>query len=100
MQIKDNKVVERILDFSDCRYLGEVHKIIQEKLELPEWYGKNLDALWDALTGIMYVPANIKIIYKPKKIASMELSDEICKIIGVFKEAVQEYNEFTLSVDM
>ncbi|MGN0441207.1 MAG: barstar family protein [Acutalibacteraceae bacterium] len=100
MQIKDNKVVERILDFSDCRYLGEVHKIIQEKLELPEWYGKNLDALWDALTGIMYVPANIKIIYKPKKIASMELSDEICKIIEVFKEAVQEYNEFTLSVDM
>ncbi len=100
MQIKDNKVVERILDFSDCRYLGEVHKIIQEKLELPEWYGKNLDALWDALTGIMYVPANIKIIYKPKKETSTELSDEVYKIIDVFKEAAQEYNEFTLSVDM
>ncbi|MGN0460880.1 MAG: barstar family protein [Ruminococcus sp.] len=100
MQINDKKVVERILDFSDCRYLGEVHKKIQEKLELPEWYGENLDALWDALTGIMYVPANIKIIYKPKKITSVELSDEICKIIEVFKEAVQGYNEFTLSVDM
>lgn len=53
MQIEDKKVVERILDFSDFQYLGEVHKIIQEKLELPEWYGENLDALWDALTGIM-----------------------------------------------
>lgn len=47
MQMTDKKVVERILDFSDCRYLGEVHKIVE-----------------------------------------------------VFKEAVQEYNEFTLSVDM
>lgn len=100
MQIKDKKVVERILDFSDCQYLGEVHQIIQEKLELPERYGDNLDALWDALTGIMYVPANIKIIYNPKKIASMELSDEVCKIVEVFKAAAQEYNEFELSVDM
>lgn len=100
MQIKNNKVVERILDFSDCRYLGEVHKIIQKKLELPEWYGENLDALWDALTGIMYVPAKIKIIYKPKKKSSTELSDEVNKIVEVFKEAAQEYNEFVLSVDM
>ena len=48
----------------------------------------------------MYVPANIKIIYKPKKETSTELSDEVYKIIEVFKEAAQEYNEFTLSVDM
>ncbi len=100
MQIKDKKVVERILDFSDCQYLGEVHKIIQEKLELPEWYGENLDALWDALTGIMYVPANITIIYKPKKKISTELSDEVYKVIEVFEEAVEEYNEFLLTVEI
>lgn len=100
MQIKDKKVVERILDFSDCQYLGEVHKIIQEKLELPEWYGENLDALWDALTGIMYVPANITIVYKPKKKISTELSDEVYKVIEVFEEAVEEYNEFLLTVEI
>ena len=61
--------------------MGEIHRIIQEKLELPQWYGNNLYALWDALTGIMYVPANIKIIYKPKKETSTELSDEVYKII-------------------
>lgn len=46
------------------------------------------------------VPANMKIIYKPKKIASVELSHEVCKIVEVFKEAVRKYNEFELSVDM
>lgn len=64
------------------------------------WYGDNSDALWDALTGIMYVPANIKIIYKPKKKAPMDLFDEVYKIVEVFKEAVQKYNEIILTVDM
>lgn len=41
MQIKDKKVVERILDFSYCEYLGEIHQIIQKKLELPQWYENN-----------------------------------------------------------
>ncbi len=99
-QMTDKKVVERILNFSDCECLGEIHQVIQEKLDLPRWYGDNLDALWDALTGIMYVPANIKIIYKPEKKISTELSREVYKIVEVFKEAAKEYNEFVLSVDM
>lgn len=86
--------------FPTVNIFGGIHQIIQEKLELPERYGNNLDALWDALTGIMYVPANIKIIYKPKKKTSRELFDEVCKIVDVFKEAVQEYSEFVLSVDI
>ena len=54
---------DRVLDFSNCKYLGEVHELIKKELELPEFYGCNLDALWDAITGLMYVPANIKIIF-------------------------------------
>ena len=53
---------DRVLDFSSCKYLGEVHEIIKTELELPDCYGANLDALWDAVTGLMYVPANIKIM--------------------------------------
>lgn len=64
------------------------------------WYGGNLDALWDSLTGIMYVPANIKIIYKPENEKSKELSKEVYKIIEVFEEASQEYNEFSFSTEI
>ena len=91
---------QRVLDFSKCQYLGEVHQVIQQKLELPEWYGQNLDALWDSITGIMYVPADITIIYKPETQKSEKLASEISKIIDVFKEAAQEYNEITLHVEM
>lgn len=45
------KVTENpiVLDFTDCRYLGTVHKVLKEKFGLPEYYGENWDALWDCL---------------------------------------------------
>lgn len=90
---------DRILDFSECKYLGEVHEIIRTELELPEWYGANLDALWDAVTGLMYVPANIKIIFKPETKASQRLGEEVEKIISLFIEAKEEYGEITVSIE-
>ena len=63
-------VIKRELDFSKCRYLGEIHEVIREKFELPGWYGTNLDALWDSVTGIMYTPADIT---GRKEVRSQEL---------------------------
>ena len=90
---------DRVLDFSNCKYLGEAHELIKTELELPEFYGCNLDALWDAITGLMYVPANIKIIFKPEVVVTKELADEIKKIIQVFQEAEQEYNQIKLTIE-
>lgn len=90
---------DRVLDFSKCKYLGEVHELIKKELELPDFYGCNPDALWDAITGIMYVPANIKIIFKPETAAAEKLKKEIEKIILIFKEAEQEYNQIKLIVE-
>ena len=87
---------DRVLDFSSCRYLGEIHEIIRTELELPDWYGANLDALWDAVTGLMYVPANVRIIFKPETKVSQNLSEEVEKIIAVFVEAEKEYGEIAV----
>lgn len=91
---------DRVLDFSNCKYLGEVHELIKNELELPSFYGCNLDALWDAVTGLMYVPANIKIIFKPETVAAQKLADEIEKIIQVFKEAEEEYNQIKITISI
>ncbi len=37
------------LDFTGCRYLGEIHKILKRQFRFPECYGENLSALWDCL---------------------------------------------------
>ncbi|MGN1432080.1 MAG: barstar family protein [Ruminococcus sp.] len=87
-----------ILDFSECNYLGEIHQKIQTVLGLPDWYGQNLDALWDAITGIMYLPAEITIIFQPQTIQALQLSEEVDKIITVFKEAANEFGEIVLNI--
>lgn len=87
-----------ILDFSECNYLGEIHQKIQTVLELPDWCGQNLDALWDAITGIMYLPAEITIIFQPQTTQTLQLSDEVDKIITVFTEAANEFGEIVLNI--
>ena len=87
-----------ILDFSECNYLGEIHQRIQTVLELSDWYGQNLDALWDSITGIMYLPAEITIIFQPQTIQALQLSEEVDKIITVFKEAANEFGEIVLNI--
>lgn len=93
----ENKLIE--IDFSNCKYIGSVHKEIKEKLELPEWYGENLDALWDALIGIAQTPIIVKIIFKPQTISSKKLTPYINEVINVFNEAVEKCNEINVIIE-
>ena len=93
----ENKLIE--IDFSNCKYIGSVHKEIKEKLELPEWYGENLDALWDALIGIAQTPIIVKIIFKTQTISSKKLTPYINEVINVFNEAVEKCNEINVIIE-
>ena len=41
-----------VLTFTGIASKKEVHRYLKERLELPEYYGGNLDALYDCLTDI------------------------------------------------
>lgn len=43
--MEDNKCV--ILDLTDCRYLGELHRRIKVAFDFPDYYGENWDAFYD-----------------------------------------------------
>ena len=81
------------LDFSACTTWGEVYREIKTKLELPDWCGENLDALWDAVTGIMYTPAQITVC---TTVRNSNLLPEIRKIISLLYEAEYEYGHITV----
>lgn len=40
------------LDFENISNKEEMHKYLAEKFEFPDYYGKNLDALFECLTDI------------------------------------------------
>ena len=83
------------VNFSECRYVGELYLELKRKLELPEWCGENLDALWDALTGIMYTPAAITVT---KTTAWQEIQERANAIVAVMKEAEMKYREITVRI--
>ena len=56
--IKENPI---ILDFTGCKYLGEIHRILKIKFGLPEFYGENWDALWDCMHGLFYQRGNFTV---------------------------------------
>ena len=43
---------EYIIDGSAMNSRSAAHSELQRALELPEHYGRNLDALWDCITGM------------------------------------------------
>lgn len=89
-----------VIDFSACKYPLDLQTEIKEKLELPEWYGNNLDALWDMLTGFIETPINITVVFKPKTKAAEGLKENVLKIIETFKEANEEDEEILFNFEI
>ena len=50
------------LDFSKVNYINEVHQIIKDELDFPDYYGMNWDAFWDFLTDMVGDPIHIEIV--------------------------------------
>lgn len=89
----DREIRRYELDFSECSTWGEVYCEIKEKLELPDKCGENLDALWDAVTGMMYTPAQITV---SKKVKNSDLATDVRQIISVLYEAEEKYGQITV----
>ncbi|MCL1858087.1 MAG: barstar family protein [Oscillospiraceae bacterium] len=79
----------KTIDFTGCKYLSEVHLRLKETLNFPDWYGENLDALWDLLANRTN-PSEIHL--KGLNEVSQQLLPEMQKILKVFKKAEEEYD--------
>ena len=51
--------MEYIVDFNGVKTEEELHQALKDGLNLPYYYGMNMDALWDCLTGDLDDPCVI-----------------------------------------
>ena len=56
-------MAEIVLDGLEIRSVEEVHDRFAQALALPEWYGRNLDALFDCLTDLGE-PVTVRLLHR------------------------------------
>lgn len=77
---------ERILDFKKFMTAKGAHRYLENQMDFPNYYGRNLDALFDCLTDI---DEQVKV-----KIINCDLTDHTDNsIVNVFWDAAEE-NDF------
>lgn len=50
------RIEEIIIDLSSVKTIEELHYVLKKELCLPDFYGMNWDAFWDAITGLVSMP--------------------------------------------
>ncbi|HSP48095.1 MAG TPA: barstar family protein [Clostridiaceae bacterium] len=71
------------------------HAYLKRKLDFPDYYGKNLDALWDLLTTI-HEPLEIHVIHGDRMLAKM--GDYGQRLLETLEEAAKESRHVTIVV--
>jgi len=84
------------IDFTGCKHRDEIHFKLKEKLDFPDWYGQNLSALWDLLTGYI-APCEIHLTGLNN--VSGELIPSVQKIVKIFQRAEAEYNHHKIIIE-
>lgn len=76
------------IDFTGCKYLVELHQRIQEALDFPDYYGKNLDAFGDCISCDCDV--DFISIVGSKSIAA-DLKSTVAEILNMLEENKREW---------
>lgn len=87
-----------VFDRKIFKWSDEFYDLIQKEMKLPEWFGKNADALWDMLTGFINTPCeNVLKNFTGKE---NDYNDEIItKILNCFFDAEKQFpNEFKVTI--
>ncbi|MEU3195791.1 barstar family protein [Streptomyces sp. NPDC006996] len=45
-----------VIDLTEVRNTEQLHRLLQRELRFPDFYGRNWNALWDAITGLVDLP--------------------------------------------
>ncbi|ETK30064.1 ribonuclease inhibitor-like protein [Paenibacillus larvae subsp. larvae DSM 25719] len=88
---------EIILDGKKIESPEHLHTTLQEALDLPGYYGHNLDALWDSLTGLIEMPLIIRWVHFQE--SEEKLGEYSRLLLELFRDAEREVDGFQLKIE-
>jgi len=54
-----HKLVE--IELGDIESTAQLHMRLMKRLNFPDWYGRNWDAFWDAITALVDMPLVLRL---------------------------------------
>ena len=84
---------EIIIDGRDIFTTADIHEILAGELNFPDYYGKNLDALYDCLTEIS---EETSIVFKNADVLEERLGIAYEKLCRVIADAAEENGRIEL----
>ncbi len=84
-----------VLDFTGCSHWSEIHRIIKESFDFPDYYGENLSALWDCMCDYC---DNMHVYIKGLNTLTQDYYEYMIKILEVFDDVHQENPGFTFEI--
>lgn len=90
--------MEYTIDLKNAKTLWTLHEAIKSGFMLPDYYGMNMDALWDCLTGDIEIPSTIYI--KSFNCLPKELLKEGKIMKRLLYEAQKWYGDIDIELDI
>lgn len=59
------------IDVSEVSDERALHLLLMRELDFPEFYGRNWDAFWDAITGLVSIPDRVRFLGWDQLVASV-----------------------------
>lgn len=83
---------EIYIDFTDIGDYKDFYTQLKEKLPLPDYFGDNLDALYDVITGDLEMPLHIEFVNM--SVEQLELFEDL---LTTLEDTEDETEGFTFS---
>ncbi len=83
---------EVYIDFSEIGDYEDFYTQLKEKLTLPEYFGDNLDALFDSITGDVELPLHIEFVNM-----SVDQLETFEDLLTTLEDAEDEVEDFSFS---
>jgi len=80
------------IDFTEIGDYDDFYTQLKEKLPLPEFFGDNLDALYDSLTGFVALPLHLEFVN-----LSVDQLETFEDLLVTLEDADDELDDFTFT---
>ncbi|NLI83192.1 MAG: barstar family protein [Deltaproteobacteria bacterium] len=82
----------------EVQSLEQFYDAIGSQLSLPEYFGHNLDALWDVLSTDVEGP--VEIVWTQAGLSRQAMKEDFERLVAVLEEVVAERDDISLEVQL